>query len=131
MDYHGAGTSYPSRISVPSRGFCFPRERYPEKKLSVSDRVPSRCFCFPRQTYPAQHDLSLIAFLAWSCCFPGKNCQNKHLAGRVFSNGAAAGIQIAKIRFSLAGHFQTAPLRELVLRQLKKMIVVSRIILVF
>ena len=70
--------------------------RITKDQLCVSDRVPSRGFCFP-----------------------GKVAKKKKIAGCVFSNGAAAGIKIAKTRFSLAGHFQTAPLRQLVVRQLE------------
>ena len=97
----------------------FSRKTPTEKKLCVSDHVPSRGSCFPGKYTQKISYASLITFLAGAFVFQ-ENCQNDNFAGLVFSNGAAAGIKIAKIRFSLAGHFQTAPLRELVLRQLKK-----------
>ena len=76
---------------VPSRGFCFPERDTPKNKLCVSDRVPSRGFCFPGKHTPKN-----------------KLC----VSDRVPSRGFCFPLKIAKINISLAGYFQTAPLRE-------------------
>ena len=84
---------YPSRISVPSRGFCFLGKHdlakavvfgsaflagalvfsaKPAKNVVFGVGVPSRGFCFLSKTWPEKAVVRGIGVLSRGCCFLGK-----------------------------------------------------------
>ena len=61
--------SYPSQITVPSRGFCFLGKARPGKSCASRISVPSRGFCFLGKTRPGKSCPSRIRVPSMGFCF--------------------------------------------------------------